>query len=732
MMKDLDRREFAGLSAVAATMAAAAMPAAAAAAAGRTDEPWHRRVKRVFHINFNELDPVAMDVIAYADLLAAAKAQVTFLSVTGSVSFYPSAVPDFYPAAGLNGRDLFGECVTALRQRDIRVVGRFSPDIVQLRAEDRHPDWFRRNKAGKIAREGAGGGVLPPTYGETCQFTAYYDQQIPAIMRELVARYDVDGLYTNGWPNTHIRKCWCQACRKIADADSPDYVPAYQKRAIQLWNLYTGIAKKGRTDRFYTGNLGGGLRGGELDLTAMTANAEVFLADNQNRGPGLPVWDDAQQGRIARDIMGDRPTFNLTSAWARGNTSWWRNGTANAAETRSRMAQTLATGGAIHYHWLGAQQGLTGDRRWQAIGRDYLAWQAAHDAHFHTVRSLHRIALVTSPLTNRLYPKPDGSDAADSIQGMYAILLEARIPFDLLTAENLTRAKLARYSTLLLPNVAILTDAQLGLISAFVAAGGSLMTSFETGLYDVQGRLRADFALGDLFGMRRAGTRDDSHRPLPGNDVPYPATFAHLQRIERPHPITAEFRDTEWILGPNWSIPVTAQGDAALTLIDPYPIYPTEQTYSRAPRTTKPALVLRERGRSRLAHLTGDNEATYWRTGGDDLARLVANTVRWVANGDAGPSVEGDGLIETFAWVTEPGYAVHLLNYTNPNAYANTLRKEYAIGPQTVHLTLPDTKPIRRATLLKAGGALAFTQNGRDLRFTVPRVAEYEVAAFET
>ncbi|RZL19696.1 MAG: hypothetical protein EOP64_10255, partial [Sphingomonas sp.] len=85
---ELDRREFAGLSAVAAGIAAAsAVPGMAADAAG----PWHRRVKRVFHINFNELDPVAMDVTAYADLLAAAKAQVTFLSVTGSVSFYPSA-----------------------------------------------------------------------------------------------------------------------------------------------------------------------------------------------------------------------------------------------------------------------------------------------------------------------------------------------------------------------------------------------------------------------------------------------------------------------------------------------------------------------------------------------------------------------------------------------------------------------------------------------------------------
>ncbi len=725
---ELDRREFAALSAAAAMLTLLSTGRAAAT----DDAPWHQRIKRVLHINFNELDPLDMDVEAYADLLAAAKAQMTFLSVTGSVSFYPSSVPDFYPAAGLKGRDLFGECVRALKQRDIRVIGRFSPDIVQLRTADKHPDWFRRERDGSIARHGAGGGDLPPNYGETCQFTAYYDRQIPAIMRELITRYDIDGLYTNGWPNTEVRKCWCAACRKIADADSPAYVAAYQDRVIELWKLYTGIAKTGRSDRFFTGNITGGIRGGQLDLTAITRSTEVLLCDNQNRGPGLPAWDSAQQARLARDVMGDRTVLNLTGGWARGNNIWWRNATQNAAELQTRMAQSCAAGAAIHFHWLGDHQGFKEDRRWQAIARDNLSWQASHDAHFHTVRSLHKVAMIVSPLTNRVYPQPDGSDAADSVQGLYAILLEARIPFDLLTAENLTRGKLSRYSTILLPNIAILTDAQQALIADFVAKGGSLMSSFETGLYDIEGKPRADFALGRLFGMRRAGDRASSHAPLPGNATPYPPTFASYQRIEAAHPVLAGFHDTNWIAGPNWTIPVEADGAPVLTLIDPWPIYPTEQTYSRAPHTTRPALILREQGGSRLAHLTGDVEGTFWRTGDDDLAALVANTVRWLAHDDIGPVVDGDGLVETFAWQTEAGYAVHLLNYTNPNALANTFRKQYRIGPQRIRLTLPADTPIRRATLLRAGTELAIQQNGRTVSFTIPGLAEYEVAALET
>src|SRR5205085_11824510 len=115
----------------------------------------------------------------------------------------------------------------------------------------------------------------------------------------------------------------------------------------------------------------------------------------------------------------------------------------------------------------------------------------------------------------------------------------------------------------------------------------------------------------------------------------------------------------------------------------------------------KPALVLRETGSSRLAHLTGDNEATYWRTSMDDLGKLVANTVRWVIRDDAGMSVDGDGLLEVVPWQTEPGYAVHLVTYTNPNAYTGNFRRHYPVGPQRVRLTLPADTRIRRATLLR-------------------------------
>ena len=79
-------------------------------------------------------------------------------------------------------------------------------------------------------------------------------------------------------------------------------------------------------------------------------------------------------------------------------------------------------------------------------------------------------------------------------------------------------------------------------------------------------------------------------------------------------------------------------------------------------------MVLRENGSSRTAWFAGDIERTYWLTGHGDLLRLMHNTIRWLTQDERVVDVEGEGFIECSAGRPAPGYAVHLLNYTNPDA----------------------------------------------------------------
>jgi hypothetical protein len=82
-----------------------------------------------------------------------------------------------------------------------------------------------------------------------------------------------------------------------------------------------------------------------------------------------------------------------------------------------------------------------------------------------------------------------------------------------------------------------------------------------------------------------------------------------------------------------------------------------------------------------------------------------------------------------FAWETAPGYAVHLLNYTNPNAHHGWMQSIYPLGPQTVTMKLPPGVKVKSVELLQAELTVPFRMEGQTLRFTIPHVEDYEVAA---
>ena len=152
--------------------------------------------------------------------------------------------------------------------------------------------------------------------------------------------------------------------------------------------------------------------------------------------------------------------------------------------------------------------------------------------------------------------------------------------------------------------------------------------------------------------------------------------------------------------------------------------------YPRMPRTDQPAAIFREVGNSRFAFFPGDLDRTFWRSGNTDLSQLIQNTVRWLM-GSARPQVRitGDGVIEAFAWETEPGYALHILNYTNPNMTRGFIRRFYSIGPQKVEFDVAAGKRITSVRTLRAARELKFEQQDRKVRFEVPSVVDYEVVA---
>ena len=111
------------------------------------------------------------------------------------------------------------------------------------------------------------------------------------------------------------------------------------------------------------------------------------------------------------------------------------------------------------------------------------------------------------------------------------------------------------------------------------------------------------------------------------------------------------------------------------------------------------------------------------------MSRLLQNAIRWVSKGNTPASIDGRGLIETFAWETKAGYAIHILNYTNPNAFKGWIREYYPIGEQRVSMAIPSDKTVSRVELLRGGKDVPFKIVNGKIEFTIPSVLDYEIAA---
>jgi hypothetical protein len=728
----LSRREFIALSAPALIVVSAGK---LKANAGQDDgKPWYAVMRRCGQINFNERDPLTMDTNAWADYWASLKVDAVLLNGGGIVAFYPTQVPYHHRSEFLGSRDLFGEMVAASKKRNLRVVARMDCNYTYEEALKAHPEWFERNRDGSPRRHNESTWLY-----KTCMFSTYFTEQMPAIYREINGRYPVDGFFTNGWPSAGpLSVCYCENCQKVyrdkvggippgqTDATSPlyrKYYDVFMDRVLEVWQLWDAVAKERKPDSVYVGNLGGGIRTVK-NVKRIGEVAGWFNADHQGRSGDTVIWDCAQQGRVAQSVMKGRTITNVTGSYSNSR-PLWRHTAKSPAEATLWMAQTTASGMVPWFHWLG---GSPEDHRWREVGRSFFNWLAANEPHFRNRRSIADAAVLYPQNTIAFYKSgerpgawrgAERSQTSDYLQGLYYALLEGRFLFDFVHEEDLTPAELRKYRALLIPNAAYLSDKQCEQIRQYAAAGGSVLATFETSRYNEWGDARRDFALADLFGASVAGE-------IIG---PHSNSYA---RIEQRHPVLKDFEGTALLPGAESRVPIKAleQSPLVLSVVPYYPAFPPEMVYARTLRTDEPAAILRQKGNSRAAYFAGDIDRTFWRSGNTDLSQLIQNAVRWVLGDSRQPvSVTGEGMTETFAWETAVGYALHILNYTNPNMTRGFVRRFYAIGPQQVEFEVAAGKRISSVRALHAGRALAFKQSGRTVSFEVPSVVDYEVIA---
>ena len=101
-------------------------------------------------------------------------------------------------------------------------------------------------------------------------------------------------------------------------------------------------------------------------------------------------------------------------------------------------------------------------------------------------------------------------------------LTDNQIPYNILMEKDLASTRPAGYDVVILPNATSLSSSQIGTISSFVSAGGTIIATGETSLCDETGAMRSDFGLSDVLGVRYVG-----NVPAPNTIVSQPGSVVH-------------------------------------------------------------------------------------------------------------------------------------------------------------------------------------------------------------
>jgi Hypothetical glycosyl hydrolase 6/Beta-galactosidase trimerisation domain len=692
---------------------------------------WYGRPMRWAQLAFVEDDPGNYDLAFWLDYFRRVHADAACLSAGGSVAFYPTNIPLHYRSKWLGSMDAFGDVAKGCRALGMNVVARTDAHATHQDMYDAHPDWIAVDEKGTKKRHPS-----DKDFWITCALGPYNFDFMTRVHEEIMTRYLPDGIFTNRWAGSGM--CYCEHCqtnfRAFSGLDLPrtlnpqdparrQYIVWHQERLFELWRLWNEKIRAINPNASYLANAGGGALS-DLDMKTIGELAPTLFADRQARSGLMAPWANGKNGKEYRATMGQKAIAGIFSVGLEEKYRW-KDSVQSGEEIRLWVADGIAQD---LRPWFVKFNAKPIDRRWLPVVEEIYKWHHANEKYLRNEASLARVAIVYSQQTATYYGGEEArSKVEDASLGFYQALVEARIPFEMVHDRLLDPEHIARFKTLILPNIAALSSQQCDQLEAFVHKGGSVVATYQTSLYDEWGVQRKDFGLASLFATSFASA---------GNG-PMLNSYLSLEKDSTTgafHPVLSGFEDATRIINGSHCVTVTQHDSEVLSpllLVPTYPDLPMEEVFTRPTTVRQPGVVLREAGRGRVVYFPADLDRTFWEVLDTDHAKLLRNAVVWATNEPAPVTVEGKGVLDIAVWSQKSSMTVHMVNLTNPMMMKGPLREVVPLANQQLVIAIPQGRRVAHVRLLVAGGMAHYSQQGASIRLTVPSIDVHEVVAVE-
>lgn len=704
--------------------------------------PWYRRVRRWGQTNLTEDDPRNCDIEFWKEQWKRTAVQGVIINCGGIVAYYPSRFGLQYRAALLDGRDYYGEFNRAAREAGLAVVARMDINRATQEFFDAHPDWFCRHKDGSP--------IMSNGRYFSCVNSGYYKEYIPQVLQEIIERYHPEGFSDNSWKGLGRNEiCYCENCRRRFMDDCgeelPEKVdwddPVYRKWVrwsyglrTENWDLFNETTKKyGGEDCLWLGMLNADVAGscqGFADLKALCSRSKVIFSDHQSREVISGFEQNSMNGMLFKlAACEDVEVPESMANYVRGHRAF-RLAATPAAETRTWIAEGIAGGITPWFHHISGGQR---DRRQFDTPVPMFQWHKENEKYLYNRENMANVAVVWSQQNHDFY----GRDHVDErcsypLNGFSRALSAGRIPFLPINADDIGRYR-DRIDTLILPDVAVLTDSQVQEVCGFLETGGNLVLTGQTGARDEDGALRTEKRLWDRLGLRMG----EEYFGVSGDQTAnweYFGMHNYLLLPEERHPVLEGFEKTDILAFGGGFCETESDGPLKpiAGYIPAFPIYPPEFSWIREERPDLGTIFAGtlDSG-SRVVYFAADIDRCFGREHLPDHRDILLNAVRFAAGGSLPVEIAGPGRLDCTIYRQGSRRILHLVNLTDCSINPGYCEGAAPVGPITVTLPINATGTAPTVELKVSGEKPRAAVKGDKVEITIERIDSHEMVIVE-
>ncbi len=400
------------------------------------------------------------------------------------------------------------------KKRNIRIILYWNTHCVEKPERDAHEDWIQLNKNKEEVTAYSNKYLI-------CINSSWVDDFMDNLQK--VCSLDIDGIFLDG-PVVNAQGCHCEACQKlfnkkygksIFDAtynEMVDFkvasVTEYVKKTHELKNSINAEILVYLNNSSLRADVTGSNTTQVEPYVEMLGTEAGFAYINKSYSmthmtPHIKYIETKSKGK----------PYVIFTAGDNKPSSYYLH---TAAETKILYYRSVAHGANIWYG-IHAPTYIMKSPGGQAA-YECNRFHEKYTEYYTKTVSENKIAIVWSADTANYYSSSvaesdftqkqsigaglDKGNHSASFYGFCEVMLRNHVQFDVIDEQTLISNDINKYSLIIFPVCACMSDTVLNSVKNYVSAGGTIIATYDTGCYNEKGaRLSAD-RISDLFGIK--------------------------------------------------------------------------------------------------------------------------------------------------------------------------------------------------------------------------------------